>query len=163
MKRGILRWTEEAFREDAAKRTRWQKGSEIIDTGPQHAASTDYVAPAAESRPAPARRLPAASRHAGAAPYPLVGLCRSAGIPEPIPEYKFHPLRKWRGDYVWPIHKLLVEIDGGAWSGGRHTRGAGFIKDMEKLNAAALLGYSILRYTPQQLDQALIDIKMMLA
>lgn len=95
--------------------------------------------------------------------YPLHRLCVLHGLPEPIPEYRFHPLRKWRADYCWPLHMLLVEIDGGVWTGGRHTRGAGFIKDMEKLNAAALLGYRVLRYTPQQIDAAMRDIRMMLA
>ena len=95
--------------------------------------------------------------------YPLVGLCRSAGLPEPIPEYKFHPQRKWRADYCWPIHRVIVEIDGGAWTGGRHTRGSGFIKDLEKLNAAALLGFAVLRYTPQQLGRAIHDLQLMFA
>ena len=65
-------------------------------------------------------------------------------------EFKFHPLRKWRADYCFPRSKLLVEIEGGFWSGGRHGRGGGAIKDMEKYNAAAILGYAVLRFTPQQ-------------
>jgi hypothetical protein len=44
---------------------------------------------------------------------------------------------------------ILIEIDGGIWAGGRHTRGAGFVGDMEKLNAAAILGYRVLRYQPK--------------
>ena len=80
-----------------------------------------------------------------------------------MPEYRFHSARKWRADYAWPLQRVLVEIDGGAWSGGRHTRGAGFIADMEKLNAAALLGYAVLRYTPQQLGQAIADLRIALA
>ncbi len=95
--------------------------------------------------------------------YPLVGMCRQAGLPEPVPEFRFHATRKWRADYAWPLHRVLVEIDGGAWTGGRHTRGAGFIADMEKLNAAALLGFHVLRYTPQQLKQAITDLRIMLA
>ena len=95
--------------------------------------------------------------------YPLVGLCRAAGLPEPVPEYRFHPARRWRADYAWPLQRVLVEIDGGVWSGGRHTRGAGFVADCEKLNAAALLGYAVLRYTPQQLGQAITDLRIALA
>ena len=95
--------------------------------------------------------------------YPLVGLCRAAGLPEPIPEYKFHHARRWRADYCWPIHKVIVEVEGGVWTEGRHTRGSGFVKDMEKYNAAALLGFYVLRYTPQQLGQAVGDLRVMFA
>lgn len=107
---------------------------------------------------------PPSRRASGTAPiYPLVALCRQAGLAEPVPEYRFHPHRKWRADYAWPMHRVIVEIDGGAWSGGRHTRGAGFVADLEKLNAAALLGYAVLRYTPQQLRQAITDLRIALA
>jgi hypothetical protein len=34
---------------------------------------------------------------------------------------------------------------------------------MAKYNAAALLGFHILRYTPQQLGDAVADLRMMLA
>ncbi len=44
-----------------------------------------------------------------------------------------------------------MEVEGGAWTRGRHTRGKGFIGDMDKYNQAALLGYKLLRVTPKQL------------
>lgn len=72
-------------------------------------------------------------------------------IPEPSLEYRFHPDRKWRFDYAWIPQKIAMEIEGGVWSGGRHTRGAGFLKDMEKYNQAARLGWRVFRFTPQQL------------
>ncbi len=78
-------------------------------------------------------------------------LCRAAGLPEPVSEFKFHPLRKWRFDWCWPDWKVALEVDGGIWHGGRHTRGAGWIKDTEKLNAAAAAGFRMLRATPQQM------------
>jgi hypothetical protein len=97
--------------------------------------------------------------------YPLVNLCRMAGLPEPTPEHRFHPTRKWRADYafLFTSPRVLVEIDGGAWTQGRHTRGTGFIADMEKLNAAALLGFMVLRYAPNQLDRAVADLRIMFA
>lgn len=64
-------------------------------------------------------------------------------------EYKFHPTRLWRFDFCFPAYMLGVEIDGGTANGGRHTRAQGFAKDCEKLNAAALLGWKILRYTTE--------------
>lgn len=63
-------------------------------------------------------------------------------------EFKFHPERRWRADFLVTGHKLLIEVEGGLWVAGRHSRGAGMQKDMEKYNAAALLGYRILRFSP---------------
>lgn len=65
-------------------------------------------------------------------------------------EFKFHPDRKWRADFHIVGHKLLVEVEGGIWSGGRHTRGKGYIGDMEKYNAAVGLGYRVLRFSTEQ-------------
>ncbi|RDF54634.1 hypothetical protein DWA04_21365, partial [Acinetobacter baumannii] len=45
-------------------------------------------------------------------------------------EYKFHPKRKWRADFLIIGTKILIEVEGGIWSGGRHTRGKGYIGDM---------------------------------
>lgn len=73
------------------------------------------------------------------------------GIPNPIAEYRFHPSRKWRFDYAWPDKLVALEVEGGVWSGGRHTRGAGFLKDMEKYNEAAGLGWAVVRCTPSSL------------
>lgn len=66
-------------------------------------------------------------------------------------EVKFHPERKWRADFLWgPPAKLMVEIDGGTWNQGRHTRGQGFENDREKDHAAALLGYVPLHFSSKQ-------------
>jgi hypothetical protein len=73
------------------------------------------------------------------------------GIPEPTPEYRFHPTRRWRFDFAWVPQKLALEVDGGAWVGGRHTRGKGFIADQEKGNAAILLGWRVLHCTPRDM------------
>ena len=72
----------------------------------------------------------------------------------PEQEYKFHPTRKWKFDFCFPLHKVAVEIEGGAWSKGRHTRGSGFVKDMEKYNAATELGWKILRFSPNDLGKS---------
>lgn len=63
-------------------------------------------------------------------------------------EWKFHPTRKWRFDFIIaPIQRhLAIEIEGGIW-GGRHTRPQGFIDDCEKYNEAALLDWRVLRFT----------------
>ena len=70
-------------------------------------------------------------------------------------EYGFCAPRRWRFDWAlfhFNISKRCgIEIEGGAWTQGRHTRGSGFVKDMDKYNKAACLGWSILRFTPDQI------------
>lgn len=78
-------------------------------------------------------------------------LCKAVGIPKPVQEFRFHLTRKWRFDFAWPDQKVALEVEGGVWTGGRHTRGSGFIKDMEKYNEAAGLGWRVFRCTPQKL------------
>jgi len=76
-------------------------------------------------------------------------ICAAHGLIEPVSEFRFAPPRKWRFDWAWPEWKLAVEIEGGAWVRGRHNRGKGFIGDLEKYNAATILGWAVLRVTPQ--------------
>src|SRR5438105_3464807 len=79
--------------------------------------------------------------------------CKAAGVPVPDHEYQFCPDRKWRADFCWrDPYLIILEIEGGAWSRGRHVRGRGFVADLEKYNTAAIMGYRIIRVTPQQFD-----------
>lgn len=71
---------------------------------------------------------------------------RAAKLESPKREFIFHSSRKWRFDFAWPQKKIAVEVEGGIWTGGRHTRAKGFIDDCEKYNAAALLGWMVLRF-----------------
>jgi len=80
----------------------------------------------------------------------LAAIIRCLDIPEPVREYRFHPARRWRLDYAWPDFRLAVEIEGGVWINGRHTRGRGFLGDLEKYNELAMAGWSLLRFTPGQ-------------
>lgn len=68
-----------------------------------------------------------------------------------VKEFKFHPARQWRLDYAIPDRKVAVEVEGGVWTEGRHTRGSGFVKDMEKYNELACLGWLLIRCTPSKL------------
>ena len=83
--------------------------------------------------------------------YALVALCRAVGLPEPIPEYRFHDKRKWRFDYAWPMRKVALEVEGGIWTGGRHTRGAGALADLEKYSEAAIAGWRVIYCVPGDL------------
>jgi len=55
-------------------------------------------------------------------------------------------LKDWRFDFAFKREKLAVEIEGGVFTGGRHTRPTGFIDDTHKYNAAVLLGWRVLRF-----------------
>ena len=77
---------------------------------------------------------------------------RAAGLPDPVREYKFHPMRKWRFDMAWPVQMLAIEVEGGTWSGGRHTTGSGFKSDCIKYNEATILGWRVLRVTGDMIN-----------
>ena len=80
----------------------------------------------------------------------------------PEQEYKFHSKRKYRFDFAWPHKKIAAECEGAVWTGGRHTRGSGFIADCQKYNAAALLGWTVLRYPKCLIREAIDDIRFLL-
>lgn len=77
----------------------------------------------------------------------LYGQIQALGLPLPTLEHRFHPVRRWRLDFSWIDLKLAVEVEGGTWARGRHTRGGGFEKDCMKYNAAVLAGWRVLRFT----------------
>jgi len=74
---------------------------------------------------------------------------------ECVRELKFHPVRKWRFDYAIPSLKIAIEVEGGAFTGGRHTRGKGFIADMEKYNTATSMGWRLIRCTPSKMGKVM--------
>lgn len=78
-------------------------------------------------------------------------LCQSDLHVECVKEFKFHPSRRWRFDYAIPEHKIAVEVEGGVWTGGRHTRPQGFLGDIVKYNTATLMGWRVFRTTPTEL------------
>lgn len=75
-------------------------------------------------------------------------------------EFKFDDKRRWRFDFAIPEFKIAIEQEGGVWSNGRHTRGSGFVGDMEKYNRATELGWRILRYTPSNLNDTVTLIQI---
>lgn len=70
-------------------------------------------------------------------------------------EYAFALPRKWRFDYIiWPANDVwtgtAIEIEGGIFSQGRHTRGMGYQKDLEKYREATAAGYHVYRFSTQE-------------
>ena len=72
---------------------------------------------------------------------------QALGGPDLDREHRFDPDRRWRFDRAWIARKAAIELDGATWSGGRHTRGAGYRDDCEKDNAAVALGWRVFHLT----------------
>lgn len=71
---------------------------------------------------------------------------RAMGGPALDQEHQFHTTRKWRFDFAIPEIRVAIEVEGGTYGGGRHSRGVGFSKDCEKYNTAALLGWTVFKF-----------------
>lgn len=72
---------------------------------------------------------------------------------KPVPEFQFLVKRRFRFDRAFPRKKVAVELEGGVWSGGRHTRGKGFESDCEKYNLAHSNGWMVFRFTGNMLKR----------
>lgn len=77
----------------------------------------------------------------------------SGGAPL-LREYRFDKSRRWRADFASESARVLIEVEGGVWRGGRHTNPQGFINDAEKYLAATLQGWSVIRLVGEQLNPA---------
>lgn len=68
--------------------------------------------------------------------------------------------RKFRVDFLID-ERLVVECEGGVWTQGRHTRGAGFLQDCEKYSELLIAGYRVLRVAADHIKsgQALLWIE----
>lgn len=88
-------------------------------------------------------------------------MLRHHHLPMPVYEHRFAPPRKWRFDMAWIREGVALEIEGGVWTRGRHTRGKGYMADLEKYNEAAVRGWIVIRVTPDQLleDQTFAWLK----
>lgn len=85
---------------------------------------------------------------------PTIAQIVALGYPQPKRDYRFATElgRQWSLDLAWPdvypasLHglRLAISIEGGGTI-GRHARGS-FSSDMEKSNAALLLGWAVFRY-----------------
>ena len=84
----------------------------------------------------------------------LAGSIRLNRLPEPVSEYRFAQAlkRQWRFDFAYPESKVAIEVEGGTWVNGRHSRGAGMAEDMKKYNLAAMLGWLVLRFDNHMIE-----------
>ena len=111
--------------------------------------------------------------------------CVKHSLPEPLFELQFHPTRKWRfdialteiraakhsdgtedTDFSFQLRGVAIEIQGGIWVGGGHSRGAQMKKDWEKWMEAQRLGWKMAWREPKDLlteDTAKIVLDLMWA
>lgn len=72
-------------------------------------------------------------------------------------EVEFCPGRNWKFDFLihHPDCELAIEIEGGTeWGKSRHSFGHGFEEDARKYNTAALMGFTVLRFTTAMVKSA---------
>jgi hypothetical protein len=109
----------------------------------------------------------------------ILAFWADCGLPTAQVEFKFHPARKWKFDFAFGVvgarseelgdrmpgfdsdantkllaarfSPLAIEVQGAIWTGGRHSRGSGLVKEYEKMNAAAVLGWRVMYCTPQEI------------
>ncbi len=79
-------------------------------------------------------------------------------------EFRFDPNRQWSADFKIKGYRILVEVEGGTRSNGRHSRHEGFQEDCKKYNSANRLGYHVLRGTTEMVKKGdlLNDIQKMI-
>jgi len=75
---------------------------------------------------------------------------RNAGI-EYDYDHKFAPDRRWKFDFLL-AGGVVLEVEGAVWAKGRHTRGSGFVKDLEKYNTATMMGFRLFRVTTEDAE-----------
>lgn len=97
----------------------------------------------------PKRRAPALEVNEGEETFALQ--LRAYRIPFER-EYVFHQSRRWRFDFALVEHLIAIEIEGAIWQrgGGGHSHPSGIESDIEKYNAAAVLGWRVFRFMPDK-------------
>ncbi len=94
------------------------------------------------------------------------------GLPAPEQQYPFAKEvgRRFRFDFAWPAFKLAAEVDGGKFMLRRSRAQKGRLvpvgqhnhrDDLRRGNIAGLLGWTVLRYTPDMVSsgEAIRELK----
>ena len=87
----------------------------------------------------------------------ITSICQGIGIPAPVCEFRHIPGRRFRLDYAWPDHRIGLEVQGGIWIGGKHSRGVGQKIDMQKNNLGILHGWRVFQCVPGSEVQTIVD------
>lgn len=77
---------------------------------------------------------------------------KAGGFPAVVREYLYAPPRKLRADFAFPDARLLVEVQGGIYTRKAHGSVTGVLADIDRLNAATLAGWRLIRVTPDMVN-----------
>jgi very-short-patch-repair endonuclease len=72
-------------------------------------------------------------------------ILRQAGLPQPSTDY---PIGRYRADFAWPDHRLIVEYDGF----GTHNHRRAFHHDRRRNAELTAKGWSVMQVTAEQLE-----------
>lgn len=67
--------------------------------------------------------------------------------------YSFIPPRRFRFDFASLDSKVAIEINGGNWINGRHTRASNLSDEYKKLNLATLNGWRVFILSPEMIGE----------
>jgi very-short-patch-repair endonuclease len=82
----------------------------------------------------------------------LLNRLDEAGLPRPETQQRIIPGRRFAFDAVYRTERLAIEVQGGIWTAGAHSRGSGVSRDAEKLSLAAAHGWRVIAVTRQQIE-----------
>ena len=82
----------------------------------------------------------------------LVTRLERAGLPTGVGQHPVVTGRQFRFDRAWPEHMVAVEVQGGVWTNGAHSRGSGVQRDCLKLSMAAAIGWRVLPVTREMIE-----------
>lgn len=63
----------------------------------------------------------------------------------PLTQFPLIPNREYLGDFVWPLSGVVLEGEGGVFTGQAHGSVEGILRDIRRSNAAQLSGWVYLR------------------
>lgn len=77
----------------------------------------------------------------------LLAQIKREKLPIPVQHHRFCKGRKWEFDFCYPDILIAFECEGGIFrkGGGAHSSGKAILRDIEKYNAATLLGWRVFR------------------
>lgn len=72
-----------------------------------------------------------------------------------VRQHKIHSERRFKADFFFPQSSLVVEVQGGGWVNGHHSRGKGMENDAEKSFYIATVPARLITVTPKQVFNGL--------
>ena len=67
-------------------------------------------------------------------------------------QFRYVPGRRFRADFALPAYRLLIEVAGGVYTRKAHGSVTGVLADIDRLNRGTILGWRMLRVTPQMVE-----------